>query len=512
VSGSVEGELVFDTVLIANRGEIALRILRTCREMGLRVVAVHSPTDADAPHARQADRAVALPGDPPAESYLNIPALLEAARQGGAQAVHPGYGFLAESGDFAEACTRAGLAFVGPPADVLRTVGDKLQARRLARAAGVPVIPGTLEPEADPRALGRQAAELGFPVMVKAAAGGGGKGMRRVERPEELDEALARAGSEALAAFGDGRLYLERCLVEPRHVEVQVLADAHGQVVHLHERECSLQRRHQKILEESPAPGLPEALRQELCAAAVAVARAAGYTNAGTVEFLLDEGGRFHFLEVNARLQVEHPVTEALTGLDLVRAQLRIAAGEPLGFDQAAVTRRGHALECRLYAEDPERGFLPSPGTILALAAPEGPGVRFDCGVRPGSAVPVHYDPILAKLVCWAEDRPTAIARLRRALAETVVLGVATPLELLLDIASSQPFMEGRLHTGFLERHFAGWRPSPERQRNLLAGWLVAELDGRSRAEAEPGQRPADAPARDDPWRSLDGWRLEGRS
>ncbi|HOX47105.1 MAG TPA: biotin carboxylase N-terminal domain-containing protein [Myxococcota bacterium] len=500
---------MFERILIANRGEIALRIARTCRELGVRTVAVHSPVDARAPHALYADERVALPGDAPAESYLNMARLLEAARATGAQAIHPGYGFLSENGDFAEACAAAGLAFIGPPARVLRAVGDKLQARRLAQAAGVPITPGLLEPTGDAGALVAQAERLGFPIMLKAAAGGGGKGMRRVERAEELPEALARAASEARGAFGDERLYLEKCLLDPRHVEVQILADQHGQVVHLFERECSIQRRHQKIIEEAPSPGVDEALRERLCAAAVQVARAAGYQNAGTVEFLLDRDGRFYFMEVNARLQVEHPITEAICGLDLVRAQLRLAAGEPLGLSQADLTRRGHALECRLYAEDAEHGFLPSPGRIAGLRSPTGPGVRFDCGVEAGSEVPVHYDPILAKLICQAEDRPAAIARMQRALAETAVLGVATPLELLLDVVGSEPFRAGDTSTGFLARHFADWHPDPGRRQALLLGWLAAELSGHAgRAREAAAGAPAAADA--SPWHTLGRWRMEG--
>jgi len=498
---------MFDKLLIANRGEIALRIIRTCREMGIRTVAVHSPVDSEQPHVLAADEAVGLPGDAPAESYLNIERLVAAGLDTGAEAVHPGYGFLAENGDFAEACQRAGLVFVGPPAAVLRSAGDKLEARELAQAAGVPVTPGTLEPAADLARLAEQAARIGYPVMLKAAAGGGGKGMRRVDRPEELADAVARAGSEAKAAFSDDRVYLEKCVQEPRHVEVQILADDHGQVVHLFERECSIQRRHQKIIEEAPSPALDDELRERMCAAAVAVARQAGYRNAGTVEFLLDGSGAFYFMEVNARLQVEHPVTEAICGVDLVRAQLRVAAGEPLGFEQSDLTRRGWALECRIYAEDPRAGFMPSPGRVLGLQAPSGPGVRFDCGIEPGSQVPVEYDPILAKLITWGEDRPAALARMARALAEMAVTGVDTAGELMLDVIRSEPFGAGRLSTSFLDEHFSGWQPDPNRAQALLAGWLVAELTGTGAAAATAGggvTRPVD------PWDTLAGFRLEG--
>jgi acetyl-CoA carboxylase biotin carboxylase subunit len=500
---------MFDKVLIANRGEIALRVIRTCREMGVATVAVHSPVDRGAPHVLAADQAVALPGDAPADSYLNIERLVAAAADTGAQAVHPGYGFLAENGDFAQACQTAGLTFIGPPADVLRAVGDKLTARELAQAAEVPVTPGTPEPASDPDLLVKQAAEIGYPVMLKAAAGGGGKGMRKVDDPGQLAEAVARAASEAKAAFSDDRVYLEKCIVEPRHVEVQILADDHGQVIHLFERECSVQRRHQKIIEEAPSPALDEDLRVRMCAAATAVAKQAGYRNAGTVEFLLDADGAFYFMEVNARLQVEHPVTEAICGLDLVRAQLLLAAGERLPWTQDQITRRGWALECRIYAEDPKAGFMPSPGRVLGLQPPAGPGVRFDCGVEPGTQVPVEYDPILAKLITWGEDRPAALSRMARALAETAVLGVDTAVELLLDVVASEPFGAGRLTTAFLDDHFADWQPGPERTRALLAGWLAAELTGvgaRLTCAAEGG--PAGGPV--DPWDTLSGFRLEG--
>ncbi len=499
---------MFDKVLIANRGEIALRVIRTCREMGVATVAVHSPVDAAAPHVLAADEAVALPGDAPAESYLNIERLVAAARDTGAQAVHPGYGFLAENGDFAQACQDAGLRFIGPPPDVLRAVGDKLTARELAQAASVPVTPGTLEPASDPALLAEQAADIGYPVMLKAAAGGGGKGMRRVDSPEQLADAIARARSEAMASFSDDRVYLEKCVLDPRHVEVQILADDHGQVIHLFERECSVQRRHQKIIEEAPSPALDEALRERMCQAAVAVARQAGYRNAGTVEFLLDRSGAFYFMEVNARLQVEHPVTEAICGIDLVRAQLNVAAGGRLPWTQREITRRGWALECRIYAEDPRAGFMPSPGRLLGLRAPVGPGVRFDCGVEPGSRIPVEYDPILAKLITWGEDRPAALARMERALAETAVLGVDTAVELLLDVIRSRPFAAGDLTTAFLVDHFGDWKPDPDRTRALLAGWLVAELTGGAATRATTDGGGAARPV--DPWDTLSGFKLEG--
>jgi len=501
---------MFDKVLIANRGEIALRIIRTCREMGIESVAVYSDVDRESLHVQAADSGVHLGPDTPAESYLNIDKIVRAARDTGAQAVHPGYGFLAESAAFAEACERAGLVFIGPPAKVLAAVGDKLAARRIAEKAKVPVTPGTSLPADKKVKVADAAAEIGFPVMLKAAAGGGGKGMRRVDRAEDLPEAIERAGSEAEAAFADGTLYLEKCVVDPRHVEVQILADQQGNVVHLFERECSIQRRHQKIIEEAPSAGVDEDLRRRLGEAAVAVARAAGYRNAGTVEFLVDQEGNFSFMEVNARIQVEHPVTEFITGIDLVEQQMRLAAGEDLAFSQAEIVRRGHAIECRIYAEDPLAGFMPSPGRIVELQAPAGPEVRFDCGVESGSVVPVEYDPILAKLVTAGADRQRAIDRMLRALSETCILGVQTPVELLHDIVGSEPFRLGKTNTSFLETHFHDWAPAADRLRNLLLGWLAAEEAG-----GDPGHRQTGLTTQTvdmsavDPWQRLGAWRME---
>jgi acetyl-CoA carboxylase biotin carboxylase subunit len=499
---------VFRTVLVANRGEIAVRVLRTLREMGIRGVAVYSDADRGAPHLAAADEAVPL-GDPaPAASYLDARELVEAARRTGAEAVHPGYGFLSESPAFARAVRDAGLAFVGPSPEAMERVGNKIAARRLLRGSGVPVVPGMVDAEADPARLAAAAEEMGYPILLKAAAGGGGKGMRIVRGPDELAEAARRGASEALAAFGDGAVYLEKLLPRPRHVELQVLADSAGHVVHLGERECSVQRRHQKILEESPSPALDADLRRRMGEAAVEVARRAGYVNAGTVEFLLGEDGRFHFLEVNARLQVEHPVTEMTTGLDLVRCQIEIAAGMPLSFRQEDVVPRGHAVECRIYAEDPAAGFLPSPGRILLAREPSGPGVRCDSGIATGCEVPVHYDPILAKVIAHAPSRDAAIARMIRALEECVVLGVATPVELLLDVLRSEPFRAGRTHTGFLEEHFGAWRPATGEalERIALLGHALAARSGGAPAggAAPAGGRPAT------PWERLGAWDLAG--
>ena len=502
---------MFSRILVANRGEIAVRIFRTCRELGIATVAVYSPADRDALHVQQADQALALAGSAPEDGYLDVEQIVVAARDSGAQAIHPGYGFLAESARLAGACRQAGLVFIGPPARVLELAGDKLAARRLAREAGVPPTAGTDQPLADLAALRRQASRLGYPLLVKAAAGGVGKGMRRVDEERQLEQALQMAAGEARAAFGDERLFLERYRQRVHHVEVQILADDSGRLVHLFERECSIQRRHQKIIEEAPAPLLDDDLRQQLCSDALAVARAAGYRNAGTVEFLVDEEGNYSFMEINARLQVEHPVTELLTGIDLVEQQIRLAAGEPLSLAQEDIGRRGHALECRIYAEDPTRDFLPSPGTISVCEAPAGPGIRFDSGVGAGSVVPVDYDPILAKLIVHAGDRPRAAARLARALDETCILGVSTPLELLGDIVRSPQFLDGDTTTDFLERHFADWRPSPRRLQVALLGWLAERLAG-GETPPPPGGDAGSGGAGDDPWRRLRRFRMGGRS
>ncbi|MEW5913282.1 MAG: acetyl-CoA carboxylase biotin carboxylase subunit [Thermodesulfobacteriota bacterium] len=495
---------MFDKVLIANRGEIALRVLRTCQEMGLATVAVYSEADAGAPHVQEADQAVLLGPAEPAASYLNVAAIIAAAQASGAQAIHPGYGFLAENPALPEACAQAGLVFIGPPAAVIRTLGSKTAARRLMQTAGVPVIPGMLAPCMDAAQLAREAEALGYPVLLKARGGGGGKGMRVVESPAELAEASQTCASEAAKAFGDPALYLEKCLPSPRHVEFQILADGQGHAVHLCERECSIQRRHQKIIEETPCPALTTELRARMGAAAVAAAQAAGYVNAGTVEFLLDAEGKFYFLEVNTRLQVEHPVTEMTTGLDLVRLQLMIAAGQPLPFAQDDISPRGHAIECRIYAEDPGKSFLPSPGLISLWQAPAGPGLRLDSGVREGSAVPMEYDPILAKLVAWAPDREQARQRMLRALRGFAVLGVQTIIPFLVDVLAHPEFAAGRTNTDFIARHLAGWQPSLEQADLARLAYAAAEL-AMPAAAPVAASGPAGWPS---PWQSLGAWRM----
>jgi len=441
-------------VLIANRGEIAVRLIRACREMGLESVAVYSDIDRTQPHVLAADRAVRL-GPPPArESYLDQEAVLAAARESGAGAVHPGYGFFAENAGFARAVAAAGMVWIGPPPDVIELLGSKTAARELARKVGVPVVPGS-EPLADAAGARSFAERVGYPILLKAVGGGGGKGMRLVRAAGEVAEALERAAAEGAAFFADPRVYAEKYIAKPRHVEVQIIGDRHGNLVHVGERECSLQRRHQKVFEEAPSVAVDAALRARLGAAAVAVARAAGYRSAGTVEFLLAPDGAFYFLEVNTRLQVEHPVTELVYGVDLAQEMIREALGEAISLRQEALAPRGHALECRVYAEDPLRGFAPSPGTIQLLQRPSGPGVRVDSGVREGSIVPLDYDPMLAKLLVWAEDRPRALARLGRALAEYRISGIATTLPLFRLLLDVPAFRDGALHTGLLDELLA---------------------------------------------------------
>ncbi len=446
-------------ILIANRGEIAVRVIRACREMGISPVAVYSECDRTALHVRLADEAYAVGPSAPRDSYLRIDRIVDAAKRSGADGVHPGYGFLAENEQFAQAVRDAGLTFVGPTPEAIALMGSKTAARSAAKRAGVPLVPGGDGPiaadatDAQVHALG---AAVGYPLLVKAVAGGGGKGMRTVGQAADLLGAITAARSEAGSAFGDPAVYLERRLLRPRHIEVQLLGDAHGTVVPFVERECSIQRRHQKVVEETPSPAVSPGLRRAITAAAAAVAKSVGYTNAGTIEFLLDEDGRFYFLEMNTRLQVEHPITEAVTGLDLVRWQIRIARGERVVVDpERLLTPSGHAIECRVYAEDPDNGFLPSPGHIVDLRAPAGPGVRNDSGVEAGHDVPIYYDPMISKLVAWAEDRPAAVERMRRALSEYVVSGIKTTLPFFLWLFEQPEFRDAAFHTAYLDEVLA---------------------------------------------------------
>ena len=445
---------MFKKVLIANRGEIALRVIHACRELGIATVAVHSEADARTLHVRFADEAVCIGPPRPSESYLNVPAIVGAAEITGADAVHPGYGFLSESARLAEAVEAGGITFIGPPAAVLSLMGDKTQARRAMRRAGLPVLPGTEEPPASADEALRAARGLEYPLILKAAAGGGGRGMRIVRGPDELAPAWTTAQQEAAAAFGDGSLYLEQYVAAPRHIEFQVLADHQGRVVHLGERECSIQRRHQKLVEECPSPVLTPRRRGELGRLVTEAAGAVGYRNAGTFEFLMDGRGRFHFLEVNARLQVEHPVTEMVTGADIVKEQIRIAAGAPLSFRQTDVAWNGHAIECRINAESPET-FRPSPGVVSALSLPGGPGVRVDTAAHAGCTVPPWYDSLVAKIIAHGADRAEAVARMRRALDMTVIEGIETTAPLHRRILDDDDFRRGNLSTAFMDRFAA---------------------------------------------------------
>ena len=454
-------------ILIANRGEIAVRIVRACRDMGIATVAVYSDCDKSALHVRLADEAWPIGANPPRESYLRIDAIVDVARRSGADAVHPGYGFLAENEDFAAACRDAGLIFIGPRPETIELMGSKTAARQVAVRAGVPVVPGT-----DVIAEGMRDSDVaamvdrvGYPLMVKAVAGGGGKGMRLVTSAEDLPAALTAARSEARSAFGDSAIYLERCLVNPRHIEVQLLGDAHRTVVPFVERECSLQRRHQKVVEESPSLAITPQQRRELTSAAAAIARAVDYTGAGTIEFLLDQSGAFFFLEMNTRLQVEHPITEMVTGVDLVEWQIRIARGEKLMLNpESLLTPRGHAIECRIYAEDPDSGFVPSPGRITTLRSPQGPGVRNDAGAYDGGEVPIYYDPLISKLITWGESRPHALARMRRALAECEVIGIRTTIPFFQWLLEDEDFVTGRFDTGFIDRKLGARNGRPLRE------------------------------------------------
>jgi len=497
---------VLKRVLVANRGEIALRIIRACHEEGLEAVAVYSEADRLSPHVRAANTAVLLGPAPAAESYLNIPKLIAAAKDSACQAVHPGYGFLSERAAFADACAQAGLVFVGPPAAAIRAMGDKTEARRRMQAAGVPVVPGTAVPLRDANDARREAQRLGYPVLLKAAAGGGGKGMRLVKAETEVESAFQGARSEAQKAFGDGSVYVEKYLERPRHIEIQVLADRHGRVVALGERECSIQRRHQKLIEEAPSPVVSPALRRRLSEAATAAAGAVGYTGAGTIEFLLAPTGEFYFLEMNTRIQVEHPVTELVYGVDLVREQLRIAAGHPMRVHAGLLHPRGHAIECRITAEDPFNDFLPATGVLQYLRVPSGPGIRWDGGVEAGNEVTLFYDPLIAKLIAWGETRDVAIQRMRRALRELVIVGLPTAQPFHLRVMDDPEFRRGELDITYLERVGARVLAAPpqdgleravavtaallaDERRNVAQPAATVRLSDRPTAWADEGRR-----------------------
>jgi 3-methylcrotonyl-CoA carboxylase alpha subunit len=494
---------VFGKILIANRGEIACRVIAAARAAGIRTVAVYSDADRNARHVALADEARHIGPAAASESYLSIEAILAAARATGAEAIHPGYGFLSENEDFARACKAAGVVFIGPTPEAIAAMGDKAAAKRLMEKAGVPLVPGYHGEKQEPEFLKKEAAKIGYPVLIKASAGGGGKGMRVVQDTKGFDAALESARREAKSAFGDDRVLVEKYLERPRHIEVQVFGDTHGNVVHLFERDCSVQRRHQKVLEEAPAPGF--AGRNEIAKAAVAAAKAIAYTGAGTVEFIVGADGAFYFMEMNTRLQVEHPVTEMITGLDLVAWQFAVAAGKPLPLKQDEIRTNGHAIEARIYAENPDKGFLPSTGTLRHLVFPPEPA-RVDTGVRQGDAITPYYDPMIAKVVCWGEDRAAALGRLRAALAGTEIIGVASNVAFLARVAASRAFSSGEVDTGLIERNRAELFPAAAGPSDEeLAAAALAELrleETQSAARARASQDPHS------PWNTVDGWRL----
>ena len=503
---------MFDKILIANRGEIACRIARTAKRLGVRTAAVYSEADARALHVAQCDEAHGIGPAPARASYLRAERIVEAARACGAQAIHPGYGFLSENADFAQACEQAGIVFIGPPARAIRAMGSKSAAKDIMAKAGVPLVPGYHGEAQEPQALQHEADKLGYPLLIKASAGGGGRGMRVVESAAQLKDALAAAKREAASSFGDDRVLLEKYLVRPRHIEVQVFGDGHGNLVHLFERDCTVQRRHQKVLEEAPAPGMSAARRRQMSAAAVAAARAVDYVNAGTVEFIVDEAGEFYFMEMNTRLQVEHAVTELITGLDLVEWQLRVAAGEPLPLTQKQLAIGGHAIEARIYAEDPQHGFVPAAGRIAHLRLPQTSAhVRVDTGVREGDEIGVHYDPLIAKLICRDADRLAALRRLRSALTECEVAGVSTNLALLSAVSAHPVFAAadgdpGCVDTGFIERYRAELIPGPQPASDrVLALAVLSELMDIDEAALAAARASGDPFS---PWNLRDGWRL----
>jgi acetyl-CoA carboxylase, biotin carboxylase subunit len=504
---------MFKKILIANRGEIAVRVIRACHEMGIAAVAVYSDVDRAALHVRKADEAYPIGAPAASESYLNIQKILDVAARSGADAIHPGYGFLSENAKFARACADAGVKFIGPTAAAMDAMGSKTRARQAMERAGVPLVPGTSRGLESFEQAEQVAGRIRYPVMLKAAAGGGGKGMRLVHAPEELKSALEGARSEAERSFGDSEVYIEKAILNPRHIEMQVLADEHGNTVYLGERECSLQRRHQKVVEEAPSPIVDPDMRKRMGEVAVRVAQAAGYTNAGTVEFLVDQQKNFYFLEMNTRLQVEHPVTELITGLDLVHLQIRIAAGEKLPFTQDEVVIRGHAIECRIYAEDPDNNYFPSPGKITLLLLPSGPGIRRDSGMYEGWTVPMDYDPLLAKLIGYGTDREQAISRLTRALNEYFVGGIKTNISLFRRILSDPDFRAGKMDTGFLDRLLKQKRPEAAADPKaievaVIAAGIFATLGS---AAAGAGERPVASVSANSKPHTASNWKIAAR-
>ncbi|HSB11817.1 MAG TPA: acetyl-CoA carboxylase biotin carboxylase subunit [Blastocatellia bacterium] len=499
---------MFNKILIANRGEIAVRIARACREMGISPIAVYSDADRASLHVRVSDYAIHIGPSPSSESYLAIDKIIAAARHSGAEAIHPGYGFLSENADFAEAVEQAGLVLIGPPASAMRLMGSKTVARQTAQAAGAPVVPGTITPLTSTDEAQRVADEVGYPIMLKAAAGGGGKGMRLVRSRDEIASAFSLTRSEAASSFKDPTVYIEKYIESPRHIEIQLIADRHGNIVYLGERECSLQRRHQKVLEECPSPIVDGELRKRMGEAAVGIARSAGYVNAGTIEFLVDRERNFYFLEMNTRLQVEHPVTELVTGRDLVQEQIRIAAGERLSFSQDEIVMRGAAIECRIYAEDPDNNFMPSPGRITKLSAPAGPGVRYDSGSYRGWEVPIYYDALLAKLCVWAETRDAALNRLARVLNEYTVEGISTTVPFFRKVVRNEEFRRGEFDTGFIDRllNTGPQEPVNVRREDREPLGDIAAIASVLHARAVTKQQTVASPARTE-----SRWKLYGR-
>ncbi|MGB3339967.1 MAG: acetyl-CoA carboxylase biotin carboxylase subunit [bacterium] len=499
---------MFKKILIANRGEIAVRVARACHELGISTIGIYSTVDAASRHLWHMDDAVCI-GDPaPQSSYLNILKIIEVAQKYGAQAIHPGYGFLAENARFVKTCEDAGIAFIGPNSKAMALVGDKIASRNTVRNADVPIIPGMEARSTDLIAFRKMATQVGYPVIVKASMGGGGKGMRIVRSDQELESNIAAGQREAQSAFGDATVYLEKYIEKPRHIEFQVIRDTHGNVVHLYERECSIQRRHQKIIEETPSPALEESMRSKMGEVAKRVIEAANYTNAGTVEFLVDENKKFYFLEVNARVQVEHPITEMVTGVDLVRQQILVAAGEKLNFTQKDICQRGHAVESRIYAEDPDNDFMPSPGRILYMLEPSGPGIRVDSGIYQGWDVPPHYDPILSKLIAWAETREAALNRISHVLEEYIILGIKTNIGFLKRIMDSEKFITGDYHTHFIDDNEKDLMPKHDKIHQALIAASLIKKTKKTRTKTPDISRSSEYTVVTTPWQELGHWEI----
>ncbi len=492
---------MFNKILIANRGEIAVRVMNTCKEMNISTVAVYSDADVDALHRITADESFHIGKSEPSESYLNIDKIIAAAKKTNSEAIHPGYGFLAENADFARECENQGITFIGPPSDVISNLGDKTKARRIMKKSNVPVIPGMTYAAEDMDTMADEGDNIGWPVLIKAAAGGGGKGMRIVNSKQEMADACAAASREAESAFGDNSIYLEKFISCARHIEFQILADNFGNVIHLFERECSIQRRHQKIIEETPSTSLSPELRERMGKAAVLAAKASGYVNAGTVEFLLEPDGNFYFLEVNTRLQVEHPITEMITAIDLVKKQIEIAAGKRLTFAQNDISTKGHAIECRIYGEDPEKSFFPSSGKIIFMKEPSGPGIRSDSGIYSGFTVPVDYDPILSKLIVHSQTRKDAINRMIKALSEYAVIGVKTNIHFLMDLLKSDAFNAGKTYTDFIESNFSDWKPDYHDADIACIAFIADDLSPKTKISGSAEEQFPE------PWKTLGNWR-----